>query len=281
MTTAVCQSAGLSIPADRERARFTAMLRLRRFEEKAGMLYALGTLASPCPLGIGQEAALAALATSLEPSDAVLALDLNPALDLALGAAPAALFERFLPPAGSAQNGGVLLREPGGEPRRLPYDDAITALSACHTDHLVVLSSDPMALTSALPQGGRSVSAVLVIPSDRKPDTWPPAWNGAVRECDGADVEAIAAALAAVREECAVGHGTKILAILTPPYAGHARDGNRRPAARRDTPDPLALYRYRLVTTGRLTDAEAIAMEATARDEIAAAGRAISLSCAP
>jgi TPP-dependent pyruvate/acetoin dehydrogenase alpha subunit len=43
--------------------------------------------------------------------------------------------------------------------------------------------------------------------------------------------------------------------------------------------DPIALCRQRLLATGRLDEAGVTALEAAVRDEIAAAGRAISLAC--
>ncbi len=82
MTTATRQSTGSVVDgsplSETGAALFATMLRLRRFEEKAGMLFALGTLGTPCPLGVGQEAALAVCAARVPSSSVLLSLFRRP-----------------------------------------------------------------------------------------------------------------------------------------------------------------------------------------------------------
>lgn len=251
------------------------MLRLRRFEEKAGMLYALGTLAVPCPLGIGQEGAIAGLAASLEPGDSLVALQPRPTIELALGGSPASVFQRLLDDSAAASASSALMRLPGEEARRLAREEAIAAAAGC-TGHMFLLSGDAGELGQCLPANGARVTPVLMIPSDRRQADYrlPPEWT--VRECDGSDVAGVREAIASARSDRGVA-----VSIVTPPYAGHARDGSRGPQARRDTEDPIAKLRQRLIGEGRVRDADAAELEAVVRDEIAAAARGASMTCAP
>jgi pyruvate dehydrogenase E1 component alpha subunit len=281
VTTATCPATVENTTADRERALYTTMLRLRRFEEKAGMLYAMGTIAVPCPLGYGQEAALAAVADALQPQDVLVSLAALPGLELALGTSPLTVFQRL---AGSSDAAGApqaLLHRPGEVASVLNRPDPALVHAAGRAGASIVLATGAGELAQFLAPSGDKLLAILMVPSDRRPDTSPLPAGMTVRECDGAHLDAISANLAAARDALAAGEGHLALMILTPPYAGHARDPGRRPAARRDSPDPIALYRHQIVSTGRITDPEACAIESAIRDEIAASARAITLACAP
>jgi pyruvate dehydrogenase E1 component alpha subunit len=253
----------------------TGMLRLRRFEEKAGMLYALGSVTVPCPLGIGQEGAIAGLFASLDAGDALLALQARPTIELAFGASPAAAFQRLLDISSSALASSALVRLPGEDMRRLPRQDAITTAAGRCAD-VVVLSDDPGELAQALPVMKARVLPVLMIPADRRPADYglPAQWT--VRECDGSRANGVKEALMSARKESFIA-----VALLTPPYAGHSRDGSRRPQERRQTDDPIAVLRRLLIEDGRLREVDAVELEAAVRDEIAAAARAVSVACAP
>ena len=260
---------------DSDLALFQAMLRLRRFEEKAGMLYALGTLAAPCPLGIGQEGALAGLAAALDPGDALVALGDRPTTELALGEAVAGAFQRLHHSAPQSDAEPLcLLKVPGEQIRRLLPKEAFAA--ADRFGHIVMLLNEPSYLSAYLAEVTTRVLPVLVIPKDRRPPDYPvpPGW--AVRECDGSDAVGVRDALIAARKDRFVA-----LSVLTPPYQGHARDGRRQTPERREAEDPIARLRLRLVAERRIPEADIAALESRIRDEIAAGARAISLSCAP
>jgi pyruvate dehydrogenase E1 component alpha subunit len=251
------------------------MLRLRRFEEKAGMLYALGTLSVPCPLGVGQEGAIAALAASLDAGDSLLALQDRPSIELALGASPAAAFQRLLDASGDAPATSALLRLPGEDVRRLPRNEAIAAATG-RNGTVVVLAGDAAELTQFLPVLDARVLPVMVIPSDRRPADYdlPAGWT--LRECDGSSAAGVREALMSARKDRHIA-----VSILTPPYAGHARDGSRRPQERRVSEDPIVRLRRHLIGEGRLREADAAELEAAVRHEIAAAARGVSVACAP
>src|SRR3990172_6767115 len=55
--------------AEEELAAYRAMLLIRRFEEKAGQLFALGTIHGSCHLSIGQEAVIVGAGMAAEADD--------------------------------------------------------------------------------------------------------------------------------------------------------------------------------------------------------------------
>ncbi len=239
------------------------------------MLYALGTLGTPCPLGIGREAAFAAIAATIPPGDIVVALRSSPALELAFGTATGTAFQRLLPTPPENEPEQCLMREPG-EGLRHATREAALALAAQRPEAVVLIATSVDDLAPALHNLPNRVLPVMIVSTDRKPDSWSHLAPWSVRECDGADAIGLCEAISTVRRDLASGQSHAALAILTPPYVGHARG---RAPTRRDAPDPIALCRHRLLTAGRLDEAGVTALEAAVRDEIAAAGRAIALAC--
>ena len=71
----------------------------------------------------------------------------------------------------------------------------------------------------------------------------------------------------------------QLLVILTPPYAGHQRSAGARAASRKDAPDPLKTARQKLLASGEAGEAELMALETQARDEMAAAARLLTATC--
>src|ERR1700676_2765891 len=57
---------------DQELTAFRHMLRIRRFEEKAGQLYGMGLIGGFCHLYIGQEAVVVGMQAALQPGDQVI-----------------------------------------------------------------------------------------------------------------------------------------------------------------------------------------------------------------
>jgi pyruvate dehydrogenase E1 component alpha subunit len=254
------------------------MLRLRRFEEKAGMLYALGTLGTPCPLGIGREGAFAALAAAIPPGDIVVALTSSPALELAFGMPSGTAFQRLLPAPRDNEPEQCLVRVPGEGLRHVSREAAL-ALARERGEAVLLIATSTEDLAPALLNLPNRVLPVLIVSTDRKPASWSPLAPWSVRECDGSDAIGLCQTVAGVREDLASRQSHTALAILTPPYAGHARDPRQRAPARRDSADPIAQCRQRLLAAGSLGEAGITALESAIRDEIAAAGRAVALAC--
>ena len=63
----------ITFTGEEELAAYRTMLLIRRFEEKAGQLYALGAVHGLCPLSIGQEASIAGVVMAASPGDQVIA----------------------------------------------------------------------------------------------------------------------------------------------------------------------------------------------------------------
>lgn len=297
MTIQIDQPCDNARPDSDAQSAFALMLRLRRFEEKAGMLYALGTLGTPCPLGVGQEAALTALAAVMQPADVFVALRGTPALRLAFGEACAGVFRELLPAADeseeAAQPVNVLMRAPMGSVATLPaMDDVRAALrqpAVSNDPAITVLVLDPQGgateavaqLSGDLVASGRPVLALLIVPRDARPPApeLPPNWS--LRAIDGADYANVRDALYAARQDLLSGPGEAgtrqiLMTILTPPFAGHARSAGARPPSREDTPDPLKIVRQRLLAGGPGSEAICTAMEAAIRDEVTAAARSLT-----
>lgn len=279
MTTANRPVHGLAASDDSTYALFSTMLRLRRFEEKAGMLYAQGTLGTPCPLGIGREGAIAAIAESLHPGDIFMALGNAPAYDLALGTSLSKAFQNLMPAQSEPKTPpDVLLRLPAEAHKKMSLANACSLL-ADRSEMLILVASTLGDLANARAGLSNRLLPIIVTPSDQKPESWSDLAPWSVRECDGTDADSLCDTLASVRENLASGHGVTALAVLTPPYVGHACGRSARQAMRRETHDPIALCRQRLLRSGSVDEATVAALEASIRDEVAAVGRAVSLAC--
>ena len=81
----------ITFTSEEERSAYRMMLLIRRFEEKAGQLYALGMIAGSSPLSIGQEALITGLAMAARSGDRFVAAHRTHGLMLALGVSPEAI----------------------------------------------------------------------------------------------------------------------------------------------------------------------------------------------
>jgi pyruvate dehydrogenase E1 component alpha subunit len=258
---------------------YRTMLRLRRLEEKAGLLYALGTLGTPCPLGIGQEGALAGLTEALSPDDTVVAIEATPGLAVALGDTPSAALEGLRPATPPPVSPPILVRAPHQGLRRVASLADAVANGAARGVH-VLISMQPgaeafrhacAAADPVLPAVVASREAVPAVAD------LPPGY--AVRQVDGVDASGVADALHAARADLVAGRTRPLLLIVTPPYVGHARTAGERSIARGDIPDPLSHCRRNLLASGVTTEAALADIEASVRDEMAAAGRLLAAAC--
>jgi pyruvate dehydrogenase E1 component alpha subunit len=291
VTDSTKQTAVAEWPARDELAAFRTMLRLRRFEEKAGLLYALGTIGTPCPLGVGQEAALTALATGLGPTDELLAFRDTPALELALGIEPVDVLRRLVPAAEGRSQPGALVMTRSRQIRRCaaPLEAAgeLQGFNGAHPESiLVVLLHECVGATEHLPTlaampfvEGRRLLPILVVPRDERPEPEALPATLHVREVDGADVLRVAAALATASADAAKGLSGPCLVVLTPPYIGHSRNEGRRAQSRPDAPDAVALSRRRLVASGVATEEHLSGLERSVREEVVRAARVLEMKC--
>jgi pyruvate dehydrogenase E1 component alpha subunit len=291
VTNSTKQTADAEWPARDELAAYRTMLRLRRFEEKAGLLYALGTIGTPCPLGVGQEAALTALTTGLGPTDELLAFSDTPALELALGIEPVDVLRRLVPaPEGNSQPGALAWTR-SRQIRRCaaPLEAAgeLQGFDGAHPESVLVVllhecagTAEHLPTLAAMPfVEGRRLLPVLVVPRDERPepDDLPATLH--VREVDGTDVVRVAAALATACADAGKGLSGPCLVVLTPPYIGHSRNAYRRAPSRPYTLDPIVLSRRRLVASGVATEEHLSGLERSVREEVVRAARVLEMEC--
>jgi pyruvate dehydrogenase E1 component alpha subunit len=258
---------------------YRTMLRLRRLEEKAGMLYALGTLGTPCPLGVGQEGALAGLAEALSPQDAVVVLAPTPGMAVALGDTPRAALENLRPTAEPSASHPMLVRAPQQGLVRVTALSEAPARPAAYGLFVVVGTQSVMEQFRNACAGCEPMVPVLVASRDAVPDVSDLPQGYDVRQVDGVDSLGVAEAVCAARADVLAGRARPLLMILTPPYVGHARKAGDRTVSRRDVPDPLSHCRRELMASGLATETALAALEAAVRDEIADAGRLLAAAC--
>ena len=87
---------GIAFTSDEERAAYRAMLLIRRFEEKAGQLYALEAIHGACPLAIGQEGTVVGLMMAARDTDPVITSYRTHGVLLARGVAPSRVMAELL-----------------------------------------------------------------------------------------------------------------------------------------------------------------------------------------
>lgn len=98
-------AAAPSLPAEILLDLYRAMLRLRRFEEKAGQLYGMGLIAGFCHLYIGQEAVVAGIEAVAAPADSCITSYRDHAHLLARGVDPGAVMAELLGRAAGLSHG--------------------------------------------------------------------------------------------------------------------------------------------------------------------------------
>ncbi len=269
---------------------YQAMLLARRFEEKAGMLYALGRQAQPCLLGIGMEAAWAAIASVVQHGDRILASPAHHGLRLALGAGPAVLFRELAagsPEAAPTPDAWAEVQPNTGAAVHAAAQDHAVEEARRHTGTITVAvrpaSSIAAYMHSLTGQSGNEAPAsqlhIIICPDDVD--------RGALDECqrehpvrmiDGTDVLAISEVLRQERLDARVAGGSPrpVIVIRTPAFQGHANRGARRNSPGTVPADPLKTTRQYLADRQCVAEADLAALEARIRDAIAEAAHVIN-----
>lgn len=287
---------------------YRMMLKIRRFEEKAGQLYGMGYIAGFCHLYIGQEAVAAGLARARKPGDRTIAAYRNHGHLLACGAdVPAVMAELcgrasglsagkagsvhlFWPDGGFYGGHGIVgANAPLGVGLALAdqYNgsDAVTwcVIGDAAVDQGQVSEAFLIAAEQRLPivfviENNAPVSTADVQSDGRKPLFSRGEAFGITGEAvDGMDIDAVTAA---ARQACADvrdGGGPRILECVTDRYRGHSMSdpgkygGGDGPTRSQSAAfDPIARVRDRLLRNG--VDEEALRdVDQVVRDEVNAA----------
>lgn len=300
-------------PAE-EIAAYRSMLLIRRFEEKAGQLYALQAVHGACPLCIGQEASIVGMVMEANETDPVITGYRTHGALLARGADPKLMMAELTGRAtGLAEGkGGTVrmfapaLRFYGGHGSAgagVPLGAGLAFASRYREDNAVtlcffgdgaaargrVLETYKLAARWALPivfivdnnTAAPGASIVLgSVPSAISEAGTPFAVPG--EQVDGIDVRRVRAAGRRAIERARRGDGPTVLEMLTYRYRGHggmpARGGGER---RLEEADPVVKARSRLLASALVSERELKALEKDVKDIVVAAAAAARSAPAP
>lgn len=306
---------GIAFTAEEERAAYRTMLLIRRFEEKAGQLYALEAIHGACPLAIGQEGAIVGLMMAARETDPVITNHRTHGVLLARNADPVRIMAELL-----GRSSG-LSRGKGGTARmfapehhyygghgvaglnvslatglafasRYRGDDAVTlcfygdgAAARGRVFEAYRLAANrklPIVFVvdnnTATPGAGVVLGAV---PSAISESGTPVALPG--KQIDGIDVRRARAAGRRAIERARRGEGPTLLEMLTYRYRGHGGMPARRGGteARLEDADPVSKARARILANNVMTEKELKALEKDVRERVAAATMSARAEPAP
>ncbi|MCC7250882.1 thiamine pyrophosphate-dependent enzyme [Hyphomicrobium sp.] len=297
-------------------AAYRTMLLIRRFEEKAGQLYALQAIHGPCPLCIGQEAAIVGMMMEARATDPVITGYRTHGALLARGVDPRRVMAELTgrKTGLSSGKGGTVrmfapeLRFYGGHgsaglgaplgaglafAARYRGDDSVTLCffgdGAAARGR--VLETYKAAARWALPivfvvdnnTAAPGASIVLgSVPSAISESGKPFAIPG--EQVDGIDVRRVRAAGRRAIERARRGDGPTVLEMLTYRYRGHGGipEQTGGGAERRlEDADPVFKMRARILASALMSERELKALEKAVRDTVVAAAQAARTAPAP
>jgi pyruvate dehydrogenase E1 component alpha subunit len=297
-------------------AAYRSMLLIRRFEEKAGQLYALQAIHGVCPLCIGQEASIVGMMMEARESDPVITGYRTHGALLARGVDPRVLMAELTGRTtglAHGKGGTVRMFAPehqfyGGHGKaglgaplgaglafaaRYRGDDAVTLCffgdGAAARGR--VLEAYKLAARWSLPivfivdnnTAAPGASIVLgSVPSAISESGTPFAIPGA--QVDGIDVRRVRAAGRRAIDRARRGDGPTVLEMLTYRYRGHgglpARAGGGAERRLEDA-DPVFKARARILASALLTERELKALEKEVKETVVAAANAARSGPAP
>lgn len=306
--------------AEEDIAAYRSMLLIRRFEEKAGQLYALGVIHGACPLCIGQEASIVGTLMEALPTDPVITGYRTHAALLARSDDPHSMMAE-LTGRRTGLNGGA-----GGAARMVapehrfygghgrdglgaPIGAGLAFASSYRGDGAVTLSffgqraaargrvleTYRLAAQQALPivfvvdnntaQPGTSV-VLGSVPSAISESGRPFAIPG--EQVDGTDVRCVRAAARRAILRARQGGGPTLLEMLTYRYRGHGElasltdEGEESDGRRRpEEADPVLKARAHILAAGHLGERELKKLEKEVRERVLAAASAARLAPSP
>lgn len=300
--------ASLLSPAE-DIAAYRRMLLIRRFEEKAGQLYALQAIHGACPLCIGQEASIVGMLMEARETDPVITSYRTHGVLLARGADIGAMMSELTGRTtglNHGKGGTVHMFAPehqfygghGSAGRGVPLGAGLAFASRYRNDDAVtlcfygdaaaargrVLETYKLAARRSLPivfvvdnnTAAPGASIVLgSVPSAISESGTPFAIPG--EQVDAIDVRRVRAAGRRAIERARSGDGPTVLEMLTYRYRGHGGMSTRAGSSaerRLDEADPVAKARARLLADGVLGERELKSLEKEVKDTVFAAAAA-------
>lgn len=290
-------------------ALFAQMLRIRRFEEKAGQLYGMGRIGGYCHLSIGQEAVIVGTASVLRKGDARVASHRGHGHMLAAGMEPLRIFAELMGRVTGycgGRGGSLHIADPvsgfyGGHAvpgQQVPIATGLAfaqkfrkarALTACFygdgaARHGQVAEAYSLAAQMRLPvlfviENNAHAPGQDPTPKARALRARAEAHGIPARAVDGMDVIAVAAAADRAALDIRAGKGPVCLEMMTYRYRGHAMAaadkalGDAEMRKVRAERDPVEKLRQQLISAGM--EAEALkARDREIKAEIQAAAEA-------
>lgn len=297
---------GITFTPEEELSAYRSMLLIRRFEEKAGQLFALGAIRGTCQLSIGQEGAIVGMEMAAEKSDPVLSGRRCHGHMLARGLPPDRLMAELLGRQSGLQGGAggstEIVSEAhayyGGHPTRgaqVPIGAGLAFASRYQGTGAVCLCSmgdgaagkgivhETLRLAALwkLPVvfliDNNSTASSEMLGSGQGPLALAErgaAFGIAVETVEAIDVRKVREAGRRAIARARSGEGPTVLELLTYAYRGHAAPSGSRsaqPERRREETDPLAKSRARILEDGVATDAELKKLEKSIKEKVTAA----------
>ncbi len=297
--------------AENAASAYRLLLLIRRFEEKAGQLYALGLIPDEIKLCIGREALIAGVIAARQDTDRVIFGPRCHGALLALGLAPSVVMNELanpmtglLQPHSDVSSGGKMC------PRgfyRCTLDSAgcagwaislgmAHALKRDRNVVFVVLDGDsgvPDQLTRAISFAKRLRLPIVFIVDHAAPEPEPAKNTGpggklqsalmasavSFMLIDGIDLEKVRAASRLAGDRARSDGGPQGLLISTQAFRGHASQPTSAPTAySQPVHDPVLIARKRLLETVEGGQDAAIAIESDIRTTLTAIGQEIRAS---
>lgn len=298
----------IAFSRDEELAAYRSMLLIRRFEEKAGQLYALQAIQGSCPLSIGQEASIVGLMMAARDTDPVITGTRTHGHLLARGVEPRRLMAELLGRAtglshgkgGTARlyapehhfyggHGTAGLNAPLGTglafANRYRGDDAVTlcffgdgaAGRGCVLEAYKTAAAWKLPIVFVIDNNTAAPGAGIVlgvVPSAISEGGTPYAIPG--EQVDGIDVRRARAAGRRAIARARGGDGPTVLEMLTFRYRGHGGIPARAGAVEKrfDEADPVSKSRARILQSALVSERELKALEKEVRDVVTAAALA-------
>ncbi|AHB48794.1 pyruvate dehydrogenase E1 subunit alpha [Hyphomicrobium nitrativorans NL23] len=294
---------------------YRTMLLIRRFEEKAGQLYALEAIHGLCPLSIGQEGAIVGLMMAARDTDPVITSYRTHGVLLARGVEPRRIMAELLgreAGVSRGRGGSVRMFAPehgfygghGFSGLNVPVAAGLAFASRYRGDEAVTVCfyGDGAAARGRVFEAyrfaaDRKLPVVFVVdnntanpgagivlgpvPSAIAESGTPFALPG--EQVDGIDVRRARAAGRRAIARARNGEGPTLLEMLTYRYRGHGGMPARRGGAeaRIEDADPVSKARARILATGVLGEKDIKALEKEVREDVTAAKMAAQAEPAP
>lgn len=250
---------------------YATMLRIRRFEEKAAQLYAIGEIENLPPLSIGQEAILAAATAHAPGENGVAVVHPMAGLKIAQGEAPETVMAKLFKGVGAHAPRGasvfdtakIIILDPAlSDAERTEF--LKTALSTRRG--LVVISINANTDVSDALNLNAGHSLVCAEARDLGLDA---------QISDGNDIERLRHLIETAAANARASNTPQVIEALLHRYRGHSgggrgSQGSTKPSLPREAIDPLARTRQLLVTSGAAAPEQISSLELSIREDIAA-----------